>query len=92
MSAPRRRSLFSDGGIRSRKMWFGVGVCLAMALGGLAAAKVATFAPSYEVFVGGLLGVYAIYCGGNVGAKVALKGTLPAQRREEKEEGNGGEA
>ncbi len=62
-----------DGGYKSRKMWIGTLTAVGIMAGGALAAWIPAFLPAYDTFVGGLLGAYAIYCGGNVGAKVALK-------------------
>lgn len=37
--------------------------------GGILAAKMAGFAPSYEVYVGGVIALVALYVGGNVSEK-----------------------
>lgn len=61
-----------DGGIRSRKLWFGVGTSMAiMGMCFLAAFK-PVFIPVLEIAIGGLLGSYGIFCGANVGGKFTI--------------------
>jgi len=62
-----------DGGARSRKLAFSVVTSILVFAGALLAAKSDALAPLYQTMVGGLLGTLGLYCGANVGAKVALK-------------------
>lgn len=62
-----------DGGMKSRKFWFAIGTSALLFVGGLVAASCPAFGANYETLTGGLLGVLAIYLGGNVGAKYVLK-------------------
>jgi hypothetical protein len=63
----------SDGGIKSRKMWFAAGTSMLVLVGAVLAAKYPAFSANYEVFVGGQLGTLAIYSGSNVGAKYIVR-------------------
>ncbi len=62
----------ADGGYASRKLWFAVGTSFAIVGIGVLAAFVSTFRPCLETVVGGVIGVYALYAGANVGGKLAI--------------------
>lgn len=56
----------------------------AIFFGAVLAARYPAFGTNYEVLVGGLVGTYVTYCGGNVGAKVATRGQPVAEPEEVK--------
>jgi hypothetical protein len=67
-----------DGGARSRKLWYAVGTSVGIiACAGLCA-YVPALIPLFDTMVGGLIGVFALYAGANVGAKHVLKKTVQA--------------
>jgi hypothetical protein len=59
----------ADGGFWSRKLWFGFATSVAICLMGLLAAYLPTFRSGLETVIGGLVGVYVAYLGGNVGTR-----------------------
>lgn len=59
----------ADGGYSSRKLWYGIGTSIAILAGGVFYAFCAGFRPGYETMIAGLMGVLALYTGGNVAAK-----------------------
>lgn len=59
----------ADSGLSSRKLWFGIGTSAAIVLGGIFYAFVEGFRTGYETYIGGLMGVLALYVGGNVANK-----------------------
>lgn len=73
-----------DGGYRSRKMWMGAATAGAIFLGAVLSAEYPAFGTNYEVYVGGLVGTYVTYCGGNIGAKVATRGQQVTEPEEVK--------
>lgn len=66
-------SVIRDGGVRSRKFWLAVGTQVGIVGCALLAAKYAALSPLYDTMVGGLIGVFALYSGANIGAKHVLK-------------------
>lgn len=83
-----------DGGYKSRKLWFAVGICIGIFFGACLAAYWPAFGPNYEVMVGGLLGAGGLYLTGNVASRVLMAKhaprTFPAQQAaatNEEEEG-----
>ncbi len=70
------RSGWRDGGWRSRKLWFSVFAIFIVYLGLRLAAGNDTFKPLYETFVGGVVGISALFLAGNLGGKfVSTKAT-----------------
>ena len=61
-----------DGGFKSRKLLFGLALVVVMVGAFLAAARWNALIPSLEVLYGGLVAVYGLYCGANVGNKVGV--------------------
>lgn len=57
------QKLVADGGIKSRKLWLGVGCIIVLAAVAGCAARWAAVAGVYEPFVGGVVSLYAIFCG-----------------------------
>jgi hypothetical protein len=59
-----------DGGLASRKLWFGIGssgaICVLAILG---AWCLPALLPVLPEVIGGLIGVLSLYIGGNLGAK-----------------------
>lgn len=62
-------SKWNDGGYRSRKFWFAVGIALLMTAGAVASGFMPTIAVVYAQFVSGLLGIAALLFTGNIAAK-----------------------
>lgn len=66
-----------DGGIRSRKLWYGVGTSVSIVLISILAAwKLPALLPALEVVIGGLLAAYGIFVGANVGGKFTIGGAV----------------
>jgi hypothetical protein len=65
-----------DGGLKSRKFLFAMGVCMLIFAGGALAAKWAALSGLYDTMVEGLVAVTAIYLAGNVTSRFASKGVL----------------
>jgi hypothetical protein len=69
-------------------------ICLAALVVGLAVGgALPAAAASYSIFVGGVLGLYGVYCSGNVAAKwspVAPTDVLTSQATQEEEPGPNG--
>lgn len=79
----------SDGGGKSRKLWFSIGIAFAIVLGGVFYAFVEGFRDGYDVYVTGLLGVLAAYSGANIGNKMVIAkhvANFNANRREDRTE------
>lgn len=68
----KHRHDYTDGGARSRKLWFAAATSAGIAGLAVLAGTHPTIAPLYETAVGGLLGVLGVYTGGNVGVKHVL--------------------
>ncbi len=64
--------------MKSRKMWMSIACAVLIFAGAGLAAWSPAFAVSYDTFVGGQIAALAVYCGGNIGAKVADRGQPPA--------------
>ncbi len=63
------KDFLADGGIKSRKLWLGIG-CLILLAGFVGvAAHWASVAGLYSEFVAGVLGVYSIYVTGNAAGR-----------------------
>jgi hypothetical protein len=71
-----------DNGIKSRKMWMAVACAALIFIGAGLAALFPAFAVSYSTFVGGEIAALAVYCGGNVGERVANRGQPAAAASE----------
>lgn len=67
-----------DGGFWSRKLLYSIGTSVAIVGGGFLAAYVDGFRPIYETYIGGLMGVLALYLGVNVGNKFVVGKNLAA--------------
>lgn len=65
-----------DGGFLSRKLLFGLALVVVMVGAFLAAARWNALIPSLGVLYGGLVAVYTIYCGANVGNKIGVGGQI----------------
>ena len=61
-----------DGGFLSRKLLLGLALVVVIVGLGLASAWLPLLGPNLGVVTGALVGVYAIYCGANVGNKVGV--------------------
>lgn len=76
-----------------RKFRMGLYLVMAAIAGFVAIMVVPTVAPFYGTYLGGLAGIYAIYCGGNVGEHLAytrptiqvVKDRRQADRKEEEQ-------
>lgn len=53
----------ADGGLKSRKLWFGVGCILVLVAVVLVACHYAAAVGLYSQFVTGVVSLYGIYCG-----------------------------
>jgi hypothetical protein len=71
----------ADGGMSSRKLWYGIGTSLAIVLGGVFFAFVPGFRTGYDTYIAGLMGVLALYVGGNVANKHVVAKHLAAQAK-----------
>jgi hypothetical protein len=60
------KDFLADGGMKSRKLWLGVGCLVALSGMVFAAAHWAAIAGVFAEYVGGVLGVYSVFCGVNV--------------------------
>ena len=60
------KEFLADGGLKSRKLWFGVGCIIVLAAMVAVAAHCAAVAGLYADFVGGVVGIYGAYVGTNV--------------------------
>lgn len=76
-----------DGGARSRKLWLAAGTSLGIVGVALLAARIPALVPLFDTLVGGLLGVLALYLGGNVAAKQVLKKQSSAPKGARQEDG-----
>lgn len=70
--------LIRDGGVRSRKLWLAAGTSAGIVLVAVLCACLPPLIPLYDTAVGGLIGVFALYSGANIGAKHVLKNASPA--------------
>lgn len=65
------KKMMEDNNYKSRKLNYGIMTSLSIVgLGIFSAWKLPALAVSLDVIIGGLIAVYAIYCGANVGNKV----------------------
>ena len=55
-----------DGGYSSRKLWYSIGTSGLIFIGAILSGKWSVFGPHYETMISGLIGVLALYLGGNV--------------------------
>lgn len=58
-----------DGGLTSRKLWLAVLTQVFLVLVALLTTAIPSLAPLYSTIAGSLVGVLAIYCGGNVATR-----------------------
>lgn len=72
-----------DGGYASRKLWYSVGTSIAIVVVGTFSGFWPPFRPGLETVVGGLLGVLALYLGGNVSNKWVVAKNLVTKTAEE---------
>lgn len=66
-----------DGGAKSRKLWFSLYTSSLIVLSGYVCSILPAMVPLFDTMVGGLVGVLALYLGGNVGARFATKAPVP---------------
>lgn len=60
------KKFITDGGLKSRKLWFGVGCVLVLAAMVGVAARYAAVIGIYPEFAGAVVGIYGAYVGTNV--------------------------
>lgn len=68
----RPRDLNANAGLASTKLWMGIGTALAISLGGLYYAHSEAFRSAYQMFISGLMGTYALFCGSNITNKFVV--------------------
>jgi hypothetical protein len=69
MDKKHKKPDLSDGGNKSRKLWFSVYSIGVMTVAALVGSRLPTFAPMYDTLVGGIVAVTAAFLTGNVAAK-----------------------
>ena len=62
----------ADGGYASRKLWYAMGTSFLIFVGAILSGVWKLFGPHYETMISGLIGVLAVYMGGNVTGKLAV--------------------
>ncbi len=80
VSAPGVDLAYADKGLASRKLLYGIGTSIAIIVGGIFYAFCAGFRTGYETYIAGLMGVLALYTGGNVAAKHVISKHIQAQQ------------